>query len=226
LYKGKLIKWKDKRGFGFIQPQDGSQEIFVHISDIKDLARRPQVGDTIQYYVVTKNGKISACNAFIVGLKSKSKPLPKFLNRKIRDNGRKKYFFSVWEVLLLSILPLTGSLHFFWITANPLMLTPLIIYIVMSLVTFSLYAEDKSRAKRGGWRISEQTLHLCEFAGGWLGGFIAQRKLRHKSIKRSYQIVFWTIVVFHLAFWIDWLFLGKTLMKVFWELSNVLIDHF
>ncbi len=214
MRKGQLKRWKDERGFGFIQPQDGSQEVFLHISDLKDLARRPQVGDIIYYHIATKNGKIRACNAFILGVKSELNSLPKPLNKKKKFHATSQDLFPKWESLLLSILPLTGSLHFSWITTNPI---PLILYILMSLVTFTLYAEDKSRAKRGDWRISEQTLHLCELAGGWLGGFVAQRKLRHKRIKRSYQIVFWAIVALHIAFWIDWLFLGGTLIKIFFK---------
>lgn len=85
----------------------------------------------------------------------------------------------------------------------------------MSLITFAVYADDKARAKRGGWRTSEKTLHLCEFAGGWLGAFVAQRRLRHKSSKKSYQQVFWAISSMHMVFWFDWLFLGKTLSKAF-----------
>jgi uncharacterized membrane protein YsdA (DUF1294 family) len=46
-----------------------------------------------------------------------------------------------------------------------------------------------------------------------LGGFIAQKKLRHKSTKSSYQAVFWAIVILHLAFWVDWLFLAETVIK-------------
>jgi hypothetical protein len=30
--------------------------------------------------------------------------------------------------------------------------------------------------------------------GGWPGAFVAQRRLRHKCVKRKYQIVFWLIV--------------------------------
>ncbi|MBD2013260.1 DUF1294 domain-containing protein [Microcoleus sp. FACHB-53] len=82
----------------------------------------------------------------------------------------------------------------------------------MSLLTFVLYADDKSRAKRGGWRTSENTLHLCEFAGGWLGGFVAQRRLRHKSSKRSYQAKFWAIVMIHYIVWLIWLFLGNSII--------------
>ncbi|PZO15365.1 MAG: hypothetical protein DCF25_13785 [Leptolyngbya foveolarum] len=85
---------------------------------------------------------------------------------------------------------------------NPL---PLILYSVMSVLTFWLYANDKSRARQGQWRTPEKTLHLCEFAGGWIGGFIAQKTLRHKSRKPDYQIAFWMIVMVHYAGWLVWL---------------------
>jgi cold shock CspA family protein len=52
LHKGQLIRWKDDRGFGFIQPDDGSQEVFLHITALKDVNRRPQVGDFICYQLI------------------------------------------------------------------------------------------------------------------------------------------------------------------------------
>ncbi|MGF1460616.1 MAG: cold shock domain-containing protein [Leptolyngbyaceae cyanobacterium] len=52
LQSGKLVTWKDEQGFGFIQPAQGQQDVFVHISAIKDRTRRPQVGDTICDYAV------------------------------------------------------------------------------------------------------------------------------------------------------------------------------
>jgi uncharacterized membrane protein YsdA (DUF1294 family)/cold shock CspA family protein len=210
LHRGQLTKWKDERGFGFIQAVNENKEIFLHISELKNSTRRPQIGDTICYHIVVENEKIRACNAFILGARSKlnsqSAPL------KNRAASKSKYPFPVLEMLLLSILPLIGSLHFIWITANPI---PLILYPVMSLLTFALYADDKSRAKSGNWRTSERTMHLFELAGGWLGGFVAQRRLRHKNVKTSYQVVFWAIVVLHITFWLDWLFFGGGLIKVF-----------
>lgn len=204
--QGQLIKWIDERGFGFIQPTDGSPEVFLHISQIKDATRRPQIDDTIYYYVlVEKDGKVRADNAFILGARIKSTSTFDSKSRPIST-------FAVWELLLLSILPLTGSIHVALTMAN---LLPLILYPVMSLITFAVYADDKVRAKRGGWRTSEKTLHLCEFAGGWLGAFVAQRRLRHKISKKSYQQVFWAISSIHMVFWFDWLFLGKTLSKAF-----------
>lgn len=204
LYRGQLTKWKDDRGFGFIQPVAGGQEIFLHISDIKDMTRRPQAGDTIYYQVATnKDGKLYACNAFISGARRKAGS-PALSSRGTLSS----HSFPVLQVVLLAIVPCLGSIHFFGKTSNPI---AMILYPVMSLVTFVLYADDKARAKRGDWRTPEQTLHLCELAGGWLGGFIAQQQLRHKSVKRSYQIVFWMIVVLHLVFWLAWLGTNGTL---------------
>lgn len=205
LRSGKLTKWKDERGFGFIQPVDGSQEVFLHISEVKDATRRPQENDTIYYHcVVDSDGKVRACNAFILGARNKSASSSNHAN----PSDSIISSFPIVEVVLLSLLPLAGAIHFTWTTHNPL---PLVLYPVMSLVTYTLYADDKSRAKRKDWRIPEQTLHLCEFTGGWLGGFIAQRVLRHKSQKESYQAAFWVIVIIHYIAWLFWLFLGRTL---------------
>lgn len=69
--EGRLTKWNDDRGFGFIQPIDGSKEVFLHISALKKAVRRPQVGDMIWYDRVTEeNGKIRAVKASIQGLET------------------------------------------------------------------------------------------------------------------------------------------------------------
>lgn len=68
-------------------------------------------------------------------------------------------------------------------------------FALASLVAFALYAWDKRRAVRGEWRTPEKVLHLCAILGGWPGAFLAQRLLRHKNAKVSFQIVFWLVVV-------------------------------
>jgi uncharacterized membrane protein YsdA (DUF1294 family)/cold shock CspA family protein len=215
LRRGQLTTWKDERGFGFIQPADGSKDVFLHISELKDSTRRPKVGDTIYYYVLADNGKVRACNAFILG--ARNQPTSSSLINKAPMNKAISQAVSistvpVLEVSLLSIVPLVGAIHFAWKTTY---LLPLILYPTMSLLTFALYADDKSRAQQGKWRISEKTLHLCELAGGWVGGFVAQRRLRHKSRKGSYQLVFWGIVAVHYIIWLGWLLLGETLIAKF-----------
>lgn len=68
MVKGVLKTWKEDRGFGFIKPDDGGKDIFMHISAIKGANRRPITGDVI-YYQITKDnrGKLKAINAQIEG---------------------------------------------------------------------------------------------------------------------------------------------------------------
>ena len=81
-------------------------------------------------------------------------------------------------------------------------------WVVICGGTWVLYRRDKQKAEAGEWRIPEMTLHLAELAGGWPAAFLAQRKLRHKIAKTSYQVVFVSIVVLHqlvaFDFLIDW----------------------
>lgn len=67
--------------------------------------------------------------------------------------------------------------------------------IVISLVTLALYGADKSKAKRGAWRIPEATLLGFGFFGGAVGALLAMRLFRHKT-KHWY---FWVVNVLGLA---------------------------
>ncbi|RQO35816.1 DUF1294 domain-containing protein [Herminiimonas sp. KBW02] len=77
-------------------------------------------------------------------------------------------------------------------------------YFTLSLLSFAAYAIDKSAARKGTWRISENNLHVLDFLGGWPGGFVAQRMLRHKTSKASFQRIYWVTVVLHCAL-VGWL---------------------
>ncbi len=75
VYKGILKTWKDDRGFGFILPDNGDKDVFMHISALKGIARRPTRGDVV-YYELAKDvgGKFKAVNASIEGVEIVAKP--------------------------------------------------------------------------------------------------------------------------------------------------------
>ena len=47
IQKGQLKRWDDAKAFGFIKPEVGKKDVFIHISALKGMSRRPIVGDTI-----------------------------------------------------------------------------------------------------------------------------------------------------------------------------------
>ncbi len=66
---GVLKTWKEDRGFGFITPDNGGRDVFIHISAIGQTSRRPLPGDVIHYQIARdKHGKFRAINAYIEGL--------------------------------------------------------------------------------------------------------------------------------------------------------------
>jgi uncharacterized membrane protein YsdA (DUF1294 family) len=95
--------------------------------------------------------------------------------------------------------------------AGKLPLAVLVLYPGASAVAFCMYAHDKSAAKKSRWRIEENTLHFLGLIGGWPGALLAQRILRHKSSKQSFQIMFWITVVLNCSVLL--VFLSRTVMR-------------
>lgn len=93
-------------------------------------------------------------------------------------------------------------------------------WLIVSAVTYALYGADKKKAELGEWRTPESTLHFCDLIGGWAAGFLAQREFRHKTSKRSFQSIFWTIVLLHqlvaCAFLLQW----TVSRKIWWQIQH------
>ena len=67
--KGKILDWKDDKGFGFILPENGSDKIFFHISDVKTKGRRPKAGDLVNFDITRDaRQRIKAKQVAIQGL--------------------------------------------------------------------------------------------------------------------------------------------------------------
>lgn len=187
-YQGKITNWKDGKGFGFINPNGGGNQVFVHIKSFANRQRRP-VGDEIVTYELKADvkGRAQAENVAFVGELAPSNISPERRNTSL--------------ILTASFLVFVAASAF----VGKLPFAVLWLYLVGSAVAFLAYAFDKSAARNDQWRTQESTLHLFALVGGWPGALAAQRLLRHKSKKQSFQIVFWATVVLNCGA-LAWLF--------------------
>ncbi|WP_313240908.1 DUF1294 domain-containing protein [Stutzerimonas kunmingensis] len=225
--RGTLKSWNDQKGFGFICPEQGGEDVFAHISAVHG-ERRPLVGDRVLYVSGRDpQGRLRAEHLRLdapltldqpairqrpgsqrkpaeqqarprATARAAGKPARQLVAGNIQQLPLKLVLFG-----LLCLLPLAGSL----LRLGAVL--PLAIYAVASLLTFVLYWRDKHSALKDRWRTPETTLHFFELAGGWPGALVAQQVFRHKTRKLSYQLAFWLIVMLHQAFWIDLLFVGS-----------------
>ncbi|WP_206194434.1 excalibur calcium-binding domain-containing protein [Shewanella polaris] len=70
MERGTLVRWNNEKGFGFIKPETGNnQDVFIHISTLKHMARKPIVGDEILFHRENQpDGKVKAVKASIEGV--------------------------------------------------------------------------------------------------------------------------------------------------------------
>lgn len=67
--QGRIIRWNDERGFGFISSKDCDGDVFAHISQFRKGYRRPKVGELVDFKLELEEGKQSAKAISLVGLK-------------------------------------------------------------------------------------------------------------------------------------------------------------
>lgn len=177
-YQGRISSWKDDQGFGFITQNGGGNQVFVHIKSFSNRRRRPSGNEIVTYELkIDTNGRELAENVAFVGERAPS-----------ANSLERSKILPILTIAFLVFLvgaTISGKLPF----------AVLGLYLVASVITFFTYAFDKSAARKNQWRTKEDTLHLLALIGGWPGALAAQRLLRHKSRKQSFQTIFWVTVV-------------------------------
>ena len=65
--KGKVKWFNPDKGYGFIEPEDGSKDVFVHMSALETAGiDNLNEGDVVSFEVVSENGKERASDLKIV----------------------------------------------------------------------------------------------------------------------------------------------------------------
>lgn len=184
-FNGTLTQWRDDRGFGFITPDQGGQDIFAHIKAFDGQTARPQIGQALSFDIeLGADGKKRAKRVFPL------RPIRqvKHFSRAKRQTGAKPGMAGFFVVAIFALLYLCVA--WFWQVPNWIAAA----YLGGSLLTFMAYAFDKSAASAGRWRTRESTLLMLGLMGGWPGAIFAQQLLRHKSSKTTFRTAFWLTV--------------------------------
>jgi uncharacterized membrane protein YsdA (DUF1294 family)/cold shock CspA family protein len=180
-YQGRITKWIDDKGYGFVTQNGGGDKAFVHIKAFST-RRRPIEGNLISYEIERDlQNRIRAVNIRYPG---DSKPAS------IRASSQ------YHEIILVTLF--SGVVVALTILERASVLVPLA-YITASAITFIAYAFDKSAAMNNRWRTRESRLQVLSLLCGWPGALIAQRMFHHKTRKLEFQRVFWASVAVNCA---------------------------
>lgn len=185
-FEGTLKSWNDERGFGFIAPDQGSDEVFVHVKAFSRRNGRPAIGQRLTFEVeIGPQGKKRAKNVEAIRIL-------------VAARSRREEEPADWDIASLAAIPVLIAVYvgasLYW-SVSPLWA---VAYFVASVVTFFAYAFDKTAAVRGNWRTQEGTLLGLGLLCGWPGALLAQKGLRHKSSKQPFRNAFWITVLLNL----------------------------
>ena len=226
--QGTVVRWDTSRAFGFIRSPDTSADVFFHVRDYRG-STPPREGLTVVYEEIHVGGKGPRAMAVLPVAPAAGAFQPQSPTRKqstsphptrrtpaqragqAQPTPRKRPATASQPpnaagsaLIHLLMLGWVGLLAWgLW--AGRLPGWTLGAAIGVNLLTFLVYAMDKSAAQSGQWRTKESHLHLLSLAGGWPGAWSAQQRLRHKSRKAEFRAVYWVTAVLHCAAAVAWL---------------------
>ncbi len=172
--QGKITRWKEDQGYGFVEQNGTGQQAFVHISAFAVRGRRPVEGDLITYEVTRdKQNRLRAAQIRFV--EAADTQVAHTLHNTLAVAAGGGFLVA------LAVLFFTGHVPFWLVVGD----------VLLSLLTFIVYGVDKSAALRQMYRVPENTLHLLALLGGWPGASLAQRLFRHKTRKTAFLVMFY-----------------------------------
>lgn len=232
--QGTVVAWDETKGFGFIRSPQTPEDVFFHVRDYEGL-NPPTLQVAVAFEEIHVGGKGPRAMG-VVPLEGPTVPKtsrealrrereaireraatqgqeppveerPRAIARspaaQARAARREKLLLrTVAGVLALWLILLLAGI---WMRRMPWVVLPGL--VLLNIATFFAYWKDKVAAEQEAIRIREEVLHGLALLGGWPAAWLAQQVLRHKTIKRSFQAMFWFTVLVNvvaLAVWVLW----------------------
>jgi len=173
--RGVVVYYNRDKAYGFIDSDEYEKNIFVHFSKIKN-AKELSLGQEVEFQVKETAKGLSAIDV-IAGAKQTSP-------------------FALFGLVSALIFTSIFAILYFYKIINH----PIINYVIaINITTFLLYGYDKIISSTEKLRVPEYNLHALALLGGSPAGLSAQKFFRHKTIKGSFQLVYWFIVLFQVG---------------------------
>src|SRR4051794_12124286 len=140
---GEVATWNDDRGFGFITPDAGGADVFLHFTAVPRGTTRPYKGQRLTFEIEQdEKGRARAVSAEPVLVSERAEP-------PVRPTS---VVVAIGSILAFGTLFFVAYLRWQvpWTIAG--------IYIALSILTFALYFADKRAAQSNRWRTPENTL--------------------------------------------------------------------
>lgn len=193
--QGTIHRWDADRGFGFIRRPD-QRDAFVHVRDVRGVV--PAEGIRVEFSEIQIDGKGPRAIDVRPVRVALTDPHPERApSRPVHGVRRSTGRVGIIGAIVL-MAAWIAALVWGWSTERiPIWLLGAL--LLLNLITYAVYARDKRAARRGAWRTSEAGLHLLAVLGGWPGAWLAQQRLRHKTVKQAFRIVYWFTVLVNCA---------------------------
>ena len=196
--QGRVTKWQEDKGFGFIETEAG-ESIFFHVSEFK-AQRCPAIGEEVVFTIGYDNQsrlqakEVQELSFVQQKMAQKNKQIrqrnhKRSVQAEFEAGQKKRLFLGVGFYGVLILLAVMNKIS--WLVIGW--------YIVLGVITYAMYAKDKAAAQSGDWRTPESTLHLLSALGGWVGAMVAQTYLRHKSQKAEFRLAYYLTVIINMA---------------------------
>lgn len=193
--QGRLVEWFDDQGYGFIQPFDGTKaRVFIHIKDFARQGPRPIVGCGLDYEVAVDGKGRFRANRVTYLKAAETQAHRRAVGQQRQQQQAPKAKLQPMQILISVYIISLGILA----ALNMLPSLVLLFILIMNLICYWCYAQDKEAAQLGQRRIPEQSLHLLSFLGGWPAAWLAQEKLRHKTQKQPFRKIYKLTIVFNI----------------------------